>query len=125
MGEPLATSADKPDHDEGEPGGWLSSILAQVLIQETVSNVNDRFKMASDAIDQEIEVRWKLCPVRFASALDYRQHLCCFEQALLEEEEALNKAAEDEHFEVNAELSRVTLLVTSFKDQVEQYLSSC
>ncbi len=47
-----------------------------------------------------------------------------FEQALLEEEETLNKAAEDEQFEVNEELSRVTLLVTSFKDQVEQYLSA-
>lgn len=66
MGEPLPVSVDTAHNDQGESAGWLSSILAQVLIQETVSNVNDRFKLAADAIDQEIEVHLLLFPVRLA-----------------------------------------------------------
>ncbi len=45
-------------------------------------------------------------------------------QALLEEEEAVNRIAAEEQFEMNEELSRVTLLVTSFKEQVERYLAT-
>lgn len=57
MSDPMVDDhAGHPENDGGGTGSWLSNILEQVLLQETTSAHQERFKLAAEAIEQEVEV---------------------------------------------------------------------
>jgi hypothetical protein len=58
MSQPtLDDQAFEPENEGGGSGSWLSNILEQVLLQETNSAHQERFKMVAEAIEQEVEVK--------------------------------------------------------------------